>query len=134
MNSLIFNKLSELLFIPLNILSYYILLRGHHAPGGGFIAGLICSMSFLMIALSKGTSFARKKLFFDPIIICSWGMAAAFLSVLLSSLIGKEFMVGLWLPLGPLVLGTPQLFDFGVFSVVLGVSQILMLEVLESEG
>jgi hypothetical protein len=43
-------------------------------------------------------------------------------------------MVGLWLPLGPLVLGTPQLFDFGVFSVVLGVSQILMLEVLESEG
>ncbi len=68
MNSLIFNKLSELLFIPLNLLSYYILLRGHNAPGGGFIAGLICSMSFLMIALSKGTSFARKKLYFDPII------------------------------------------------------------------
>jgi multicomponent Na+:H+ antiporter subunit B len=126
------------MFPPLLVFSIYLLLRGHHYPGGGFVGGLIAGSAFALYALAFDALSARKLLRFDPRDITAAGLAIALVSGLPPLLSGNAFLTGTWwkIPVRPGVtidLGTPVIFDVGVYLVVLGVLLSLVFLLAEEE-
>lgn len=118
------------LVVPVQVVfSIYLLLRGHNLPGGGFIGGLVLA-SALVLRTMVDPKRAPK---FDLIALSGIGLLVALGSAVMPWLVGRTFFTGLWggeiwLPtLGKLKLGTPLLFDIGVFLVVTGVATKLLL-------
>ena len=125
MNSLLLHIAARILAWPLLIVSIWILYRGHNLPGGGFIGGLLATSGFLLYDLS---GFGRPKRGFfslSPFFFLPLGLGLAVLSTL-PGLLGGTFMQALWLPgfelplLGSVHLGTPLIFDIGVWFTVIG--------------
>lgn len=125
-DSLLLKSLIQLVFLLVNILSAYILFRGHQLPGGGFIAGLMTGISFILLGLAKGWDVLGNHLPVDPMRLATAGVAIALLSGLLPMLVGDPFLTQYnwhWehFPMvGELHLGTPLIFDTGVFLLVSG--------------
>ncbi|MEM6822210.1 MAG: Na+/H+ antiporter subunit B [Verrucomicrobiota bacterium] len=139
MTSIILSAASRFLFVPLIIISLIVLYRGHNLPGGGFIGGLIASSAFVLVMLADGTKAARQALKVTPVSLIAAGLLVAISSGILAIAVGQMFMKGLWLPgfavplLGNVHLGTPLLFDIGVYLAVLGFSLGVIFELEESD-
>ncbi|WP_117237956.1 Na+/H+ antiporter subunit B [Thermus sediminis] len=137
MNSLIL-RTASLFLVPLMFLfSLFLLFRGHNEPGGGFVGGLVAVGSFVLYAMAYGLAEARRALRVSPVTLVAWGIFLAFVSGLLAALYGTPYLTGYWLeyplPGGlKLKVGTPTLFDIGVFLVVVG-SILTMIFALEEE-
>jgi len=135
MTSLIFRTATRYMFPPLLVFSIYLLLRGHHYPGGGFVGGLFAGASFALYALAFAGEAARKLLRFDPRDVTAVGLAIALLSGIPELMCGEAFMTGTWwdlqLPHTVLHIGTPLIFDVGVYLVVLGVLLTLVFSLGE---
>jgi multicomponent Na+:H+ antiporter subunit B len=121
------------LVVPVQIVfSIYLLLRGHNLPGGGFIGGLVLA-SALVLRTMVDSGRAPKM---DMIVLAGVGLLVAVGSAMMPLISGRPFFTGLWggsvwLPaLGDVKLGTPLLFDIGVFLVVTGVATKLLLVLL----
>ena len=123
--------------LPLLVLfSVFLLLRGHNAPGGGFVGGLVAAAAFTLYALAFGPAAARAALRAEPRSLVVAGLLVAGAAGAAGPLYGRPFLTGLWaeltLPLfGTLYLGTPLLFDLGVYLVVLGVTLTILLTLAE---
>jgi len=108
------------------VLSLIVLYRGHNLPGGGFIGGLIAASSVLLLAIAQGWEKTEKRLPCQPMTLMAIGLALAGASGFIGIAFGGVFMQGVWLPffelplLGKVKLGTPLLFDVGVYLVVIG--------------
>ncbi len=121
------------LLLPLALLvSVYILLRGHNAPGGGFIAGLITAVALIMQYLANGVAWtsARMPASNDRIIFV--GLAIAVLTGLASGLFGYPFLTSAFghfsLPLiGEFELASAMAFDLGVYLVVVGATLMILI-------
>jgi multicomponent Na+:H+ antiporter subunit B len=100
------------------IFSLYLLYRGHNEPGGGFIGGLIGCIGFVFHAMIHGPEVTAKKYRLRPISLIATGLLLASLSSLISLLIGLPFMTAIWVG----GLGTPILFDIGVYLLVIGIT------------
>lgn len=138
MTSLILRTATRYMFPPLLVFSIYLLLRGHHYPGGGFVGGLTAGSAFALYALAFDVAAARKLLRFDPRDITTTGLAVALISGIPSLFSGNEFLTGTWwkIPVRTGVafdLGTPVVFDIGVYLVVLGVLLSLVFVLGEEE-
>lgn len=123
--------------LPLMLLfSIFVMLRGHHEPGGGFVGGLIAAATFALYAFSYNVKQARQALRLEPRVFIGLGLLTALSSGLLSLVGGVPFMTGLWLkqPL-PILgkFGTPVLFDIGVYLAVLGVTLLIIFSMAEQE-
>ncbi|MBK1879199.1 hydrogen gas-evolving membrane-bound hydrogenase subunit E [Pelagicoccus mobilis] len=125
-DNLIFRVGANALLLTCIALSIVALYRGHNEPGGGFIGGLILAAGFILYAMAFGEKAARTKLRASPINYIGFGLALALVSGFFGPMTGKPFMSALWLPdftlplLGKVHLGTPLLFDVGVFLCVVG--------------
>ncbi len=121
--------------LPLALmLSLFLLLRGHNEPGGGFVGGLSAAAAFALYAYAFGTSAARSLLRVPPERLAAAGLLAAVASALPAPLNGLPFMEGLWggTPLPVLgKVGTPLLFDTGVYLVVFGVMLTMLFDLME---
>ncbi len=117
------------------VFSIYLLFRGHNAPGGGFSAALVAGTGFSLFAITEGPRAVRQSLRIDPLNCTAWGMLLAIGSGLPAVVTGRPFLTGLWWPVDSVgnaaVLGTPMLFDTGVFLVVVGAILTLMLHLEE---
>lgn len=118
--------------------SLLILYRGHNAPGGGFIGGLLAAAALILYAMACGVETTRAKLRIDPRILVAAGLLTALLSGALALFSGHSFLTGRWvmlhLPfLGELPLGTPLLFDLGVYLVVIGITLIMLFALMEED-
>ncbi|MEX1114684.1 MAG: Na+/H+ antiporter subunit B [Akkermansiaceae bacterium] len=140
MNSVILATVSRLLTGLLLVFSVFLLLRGHNLPGGGFAGGLVAASAFVLYALASGFPAARRLLVFYPRVIMGFGLVLAIVAGLAGNVAGLPFLTGLWdkTPL-PVIgkLGTPLLFDVGVFFAVLGVTTLIVFslgEDTEEEG
>jgi multicomponent Na+:H+ antiporter subunit B len=138
MTSLILRTATRYMFPPLLVFSVYLLLRGHHYPGGGFVGGLFAGSAFALYALAFGVASARQILRIAPHDITAGGLAVALFSGLPALLSGHAFLTGAWwkIPLRPgvvLDLGSPVIFDCGVYLVVLGVLLTLVFSLAEEE-
>lgn len=137
MNSLILQTASRFLLPLLVLLSLVILLRGHNTPGGGFVGGLLAASAFALHAMAFDTEGARKMLRIDLQSLIGMGLSLALLSGLLSMAAGAVFFEGLWHELSvvgfddPVKIGTPVLFDIGVYLTVLGVVLTMIFSLQE---
>jgi len=116
-------------------LSIWILLRGHNAPGGGFIGGLIAAIGVIVLALAAGPVAARRAMRLPPVVVAGIGLFAAAASAIPGVLAGEPALTHLWttLDLGIVVLdlGTTLVFDIGVYLVVVGMATGVTLPFLE---
>lgn len=134
--SLILRAAVRILLPLLLLFSLFLLLRGHNAPGGGFVGGLVAAAGFALYALAHGAGTARRKLHIEPHTIIAAGLATAVASGCLALFAGLPFMTGLWYGEGlPVVgkVGTPFLFDTGVYLVVMGMALLIVFSLMEEE-
>src|SRR6056297_1982940 len=125
MKSLILRTAANYLLPLLLLFSVFILLRGHYLPGGGFVGGLVAAIAFVLHAFANGTQSAQKFLSYNPGYLIPLGLSVALFSGLLPMFLGRAFLTGIWMddPVPVIgMLGTPLLFDIGVYLVVIGVT------------
>lgn len=136
MRTVILKTAASYLLPLLLLFSIYIFLRGHYYPGGGFVGGLIASIAFVLYTLAYGLKKTKDLLAIPPIILMPIGLSLSMFSALMPIFIeGEPYMKSLWLEkkipaLG--VVGTPMLFDMGVYLVVLGVTLTIIFSIKES--
>lgn len=137
MRSLILTTATRYLLPLMLLFSVFILLRGHHNPGGGFIGGLVASAAFALYGFAYGMPEARRVLFFDPMRLIGMGLLTAVSSGLLAPIFRQEpFMTPIW---GEITypalgkLGTPLIFDIGVYLTVIGVTLLIILTLAEED-
>ena len=136
MNSLILRAAARVLLPLLILFSIFLFLRGHNQPGGGFVAGLMAAAAWALYAIAYGTDIARHALLIDPRILIGSGLLAILASGTAGVLLGQPFLTGWWgyvnVPvLGKLELGTPVLFDLGVYLAVVGVTLTMIFALAE---
>lgn len=137
MISLILATATRILLPVLLLFSFFILIRGHQEPGGGFVGGLVAASAFALFTLSNGLQKARKIFPLTPNVFIITGLSLALGSGLFSLLLGKPAFTGIWsefeLPvIGPL--STPLIFDIGVYLVVIGVTTSIIFTLKQKEG
>lgn len=120
MTSLILRTATRVLMPLLLLYGLFLLLRGHNAPGGGFSGGLVVSAAYALHSFAFGVAAARRALLFDPSRFIGVGLLLALISGLLPLVLGRAFLTSMWLDANNGI-GTPLLFDVGVFLVVIGV-------------
>ena len=129
-DSPVFRTAARLLMPLLLLFSVFLLLRGHNEPGGGFVGGLVAAAAFALYAIAFGVKRARQALLVKPMTLLGGGLLLALVSGLPAVLRGQPFLTALWAP-GSLPLGTPALFDVGVFLVVAGVVLMMIFSLAE---
>jgi len=132
MNSLILCTATRFLLPLLLLFSFFLLIRGHNEPGGGFIAGLVAASAYALYGIAYGVEAARRALRIHPRTLIGIGLLTAVSSGLVSVLRGQPLMTGQWgrvsVPgLGEIAIGTPLMFDMGVYLAVIGVTLIIIL-------
>lgn len=137
MTSFILLTTARLLLPLLLMFSIFLFGRGHNEPGGGFVAGLVAAAAWILYSLASDTSQARRALRLEPQSLIGWGLMAAFLSGAIGLLAGQPFLTGQWITIsvpmiGEIELGTPLLFDLGVYLAVVGVT-LTVVFALEEE-
>lgn len=129
MNSIIFKTASHIVTGIMLIFSVYLLLRGHNNPGGGFIAGLIAVIAFSLLMLCESPGYVRSRLVIPPSILAGIGVVISLAAGSLPLFFGQAFLSGMWIK-GTSV-GSPLLFDFGVYLAVFGSVLTILLNVEE---
>ncbi len=125
--------------LPLALaVSAYIFFRGHNAPGGGFIAGLVTATALVMQFIARGLvdTEQRMAIRFDRTIGAGLGIAC--LTGIGSFWFGAPFLTSTHghprIPLlGEVPLASAALFDLGVYVTVVGAT-LLTLVVLGRTG
>ena len=120
------------LLLPLALLvAIHLFLRGHNAPGGGFIAGLVTAVALILQSMASGIAWTRQqwRMRYHPLI--AWGVLIATCTGMGSWLFGRPFLTSAFghfrLPLaGEFELATAMLFDFGVAMTVVGVVMLIL--------
>ena len=117
--------------------SLWILLRGHNAPGGGFIAALVAVTATALLAIVYGSDGAVRLLPMPPLALAVSGVSLALLSGIPALLTGDPYLTHIWwtLELGitSLKLSTVLVFDAGVYAAVWGAFSIYLLALLGDE-
>jgi multicomponent Na+:H+ antiporter subunit B len=134
MQSLILSTASRLLMPLLLLFSLFLLLRGHNEVGGGFSGGLVAAAAFTLQALARGVNHGKLMLGIEPRLVVAWGLSLAVAAGSISLMAGHPFMTSLWsgvtLPAIGTV-GTPLLFDTGVYLVVTGMVLLVVFSLME---
>ncbi len=133
--SIMLEVLVRLLFHPAIIVSVYLLIAGHNAPGGGFAGGLLAGLALVSRYLAGGRYELGEAVPVDPGKILGLGIVLAVGMAVVSLFFGgiplESAYVETTVPvLGHLSFGTSTIFDIGVYLVVVG----LVLDILRSLG
>ncbi len=139
MNSTILQIASRYVKSLLLLAAVIALIRGHNFPGGGFIGGLLAGLSIVYESLAFSPELARRKLRFSPERYVAAGLGSILVSIFPGVIAGGNIMEGVWVTI-PLLfeqelkLGTPLLFDVGVFFVVIGVTLLFFFSLKQEES
>ena len=118
--SLLLEYVARAAFWIMLAVSVWVLLRGHNAPGGGFIAGLIAVAANALLAIVYGIDKARRRMPLSPLTLTAAGVLLALLSGVPGAIGSGSFLTHLWWELGSVKLSTVLLFDLGVYAAVWG--------------
>ena len=135
MNPVVLRTVARMMTPVLLLLSLVMLVRGHDAPGGGFVGGLLAVSAFILYLIACDVKTVQRLVRVHPVILMAVGLLVILGSGTLPLLWGRPFLTGLWTSVrapwgGQVDLGTPLLFDLGVYLVVFGtaLSFILSME------
>ena len=136
MTSSILQTAARFLMPLLLMFAIFLLLRGHNQPGGGFVGGLVVAASLVLYSIAFGVHAARQALLVRPSALLWIGLLVALTSGLPAVLGGHAFMTAMWTTLGSgstaIALGTPLVFDIGVFLAVIGVVLTIVFTLSEA--
>jgi multicomponent K+:H+ antiporter subunit A len=118
--------------LPLALLvAAHLFLRGHNAPGGGFIAGLVAAVALVLQYMASGIAWTQKqwRQACHPLIAAGVLIASATGTV--SLFLGRPFLTSAFghvhLPvIGEFELASAMVFDLGVFLTVVGVILLII--------
>ncbi len=118
--------------LPLALLvSFYIFLRGHNMPGGGFIAGLITSVALIQQYIAHGVDWVKPRIKVDYQDLIAWGVLIAAMTGVGSWFFGRPFMTT-WFDyfdipfVGEIELASALIFDLGVYLTVVGATLLIL--------
>jgi multicomponent K+:H+ antiporter subunit A len=120
------------LFPVVIVIALYMLLRGHDLPGGGFIAGIVMSLAFILQYMAGGTRWVEDRLRILPVLWIGWGLLLALLTGLGAMALGAPFLTSAFaywdIPLiGKVPMATALIFDLGVFALVVGATVLMLI-------
>jgi multicomponent K+:H+ antiporter subunit A len=121
------------LMLPMaGMASLYFLLRGHNAPGGGFVGGLVMATAVIVQYMVSGTIWVEARLRVHPLQWMGCGLLAAAGAGLVAWIWSEPFLTAqsahLHLPLlGDLHISTVLLFDLGVYMLVVGATLLILV-------
>ena len=107
------------------MVGFYIFLRGHNEPGGGFIAGLVVSIGVVMQYMASGFAWTSARLRYPYHGVIGAGVLVAGFTGIGSWFVSKPFLTSDFTyvripPFNEFELATAALFDVGVFLAVVG--------------
>jgi len=128
---MILASVSQTLLPMALLVSVFIFLRGHNAPGGGFIAGLVTAVALILMYIAHGVEWAQQRLSFQYQPIAVSGVTIATLTGIGSWAFGHPFLTSAFghfhIPLiGDVELATAMLFDLGVYLTVVGATLMIL--------
>lgn len=132
--SMILRTIARVMLPLLLLLSLFMVVRGHHLPGGGFVGGLLAAAAIILQIVAFGPDYARQIIPINYLHLAAIGVGSAAFWGLLALVQGEPFMAAHWLatPIpGIGKLGTPVMFDVGVYLTVIGVTTQLALVLAE---
>jgi len=135
---------SEILKLGAGVLKYlflgvsvWLLLRGHNYPGGGFIAGLIAGSALIFKPLAFEIESMHVESKKRGVVFMTVGLGLVLISAFTGLFIDGSVLDGVWVKIPlffssePLKLGTPLLFDFGVYFTVIGFLFLIVISMME---
>jgi multicomponent K+:H+ antiporter subunit A len=113
------------------VVAFHLLMRGHNEPGGGFVAGLVVAVAFIMQYLVLGTHWVEARARLLPLRWIGAGLLLAAATGLGAVGLGYPFLTThtahVTLPLlGEMHLPSATFFDVGVFAVVVGATLLIL--------
>ncbi len=120
------------ILMPLALLvSFYIYLRGHNQPGGGFIAGLITSVAIILQYVTSGVDWVQARLTWDYRRVAATGVLLAAATGLASWIFGYPFLTSTfthlhWPLVGEFEIASAMVFDAGVYLAVVGATLLIL--------
>ncbi len=129
---LVFSSAARWLLPFALVVSVYFFLRGHNAPGGGFVAGLVTATALVMHYMAFGFARTDARLGIEFARVAGLGLALAGATGLGALLFGKPFLTSAHAHpalalLGEVPLATAALFDLGVYLVVVGATLLTLV-------
>jgi multicomponent K+:H+ antiporter subunit A len=121
------------LLLPMAALvSIYFLLRGHNAPGGGFVGGLVMATAIIVQYMVSGTIWVEARLKIHPQVWIALGLLGAALTGLGAWLASRPFLAAVaadvHVPLiGAAHLSSVLVFDLGVYMLVVGATMLILV-------
>jgi multicomponent K+:H+ antiporter subunit A len=120
------------------VVSVYLFMRGHNQPGGGFVAGLVMSVAFILQYMVAGTQWVEAQMSLRPLRWMGTGLLFATATGLGAMVAGYPFLTThTWhidLPvLGDIHIASALFFDIGVYAVVVG-STLLILTAIAHQS
>ena len=139
MRGLILPTATTWLMPVLVLFSAFLLLRGHNEPGGGFAGGLVLAAAFVLLSIASGVGAARRALYFDPRSLVGVGLLLMLIAGFIGPLLyGEPFLTSHWwtIPVGSydVAVGTPLLFDIGVYLAVAGTILLIVFSLEEEDA
>lgn len=115
------------------LISVWLTFRGHNAPGGGFIGGLVAASAFVMVYLARGAVALRRAVRLAPATLIGVGLALAVVTGLVPVMLGDQFLESDLTPftlpiIGDTKLASSVIFDLGVYLMVVGVVLLVISE------
>ncbi|WP_375388419.1 Na+/H+ antiporter subunit A [uncultured Amnibacterium sp.] len=125
----------RLIFHALIVVSVYLLLAGHNAPGGGFAGGLVAGLALTARYLAAGRYELGLAAPLNAGVLLGLGLVIATGTVAVPLLLGEAALTSAYLGadlgwFGTISFSTSSIFDIGVYLIVVGV----VLDVLRSLG
>ncbi len=123
------------LFPTVLVFSIYLLLVGHYGPGGGFSAGLVAGLAFVLRYIANGPDDVTAAMPLRPPAVIGTGLLVALLAALAPVAFGapvlssEKLQVDVAL-LGPIQLQSSIFLDVGVYLLIVGV----VVDLLRSLG
>jgi multicomponent K+:H+ antiporter subunit A len=124
--------LGRLLLPVAGVISVFFLLRGHNAPGGGFVGGLVMATAFIVQYMVSGTLWIESRMRIHPQYSIALGLMSAATAGAAAWLRSENFLTSLeWharIPLiGEIHVSSTLLFDFGVYLLVVGATTLMLI-------
>jgi multicomponent K+:H+ antiporter subunit A len=128
-------QLASQWILPFAVLvSLHLFIRGHNLPGGGFIAGLVLALGFMLQAVAHGLGWMDQRTRFNYRLWIGWGLLISGGVGIASAFVGSPFLTSTydypWLPgVGGVPMASAAVFDLGVYLVVTGATLLLLLTI-----
>ncbi len=130
--SQILDEADRWLFPVILLVSVYVALRGHNAPGGGFAGGLVAGAAFVLRFLAGGALSVRRSTIARSTTLIGAGLFVAAATAIAPLIVGDALLEStIWkvdLPaIGTVKIVSSAIFDVGVYLLVVGVVLAVLL-------